>query len=70
MTSASVSIGVSENVTLFIDEDDDIDAMAIERAMKKLKLNNKLIRAVDRIDALDQMRGINGQKKIQKPFLT
>lgn len=45
----------AENVTLLVVEDDDIDYMMIQRAMKQCKSNNRLVRAVDGQDALDML---------------
>lgn len=61
--------GSQEDVTIFVVDDDDIDAMGIERALLKLKLHNTLIRAVDGIDALEYLRGENGKNKIVRPFI-
>lgn len=58
-----------KEATLLIVEDDDIDAMAIERSFKKLKLDNDLVRAKDGIEALEIMRGENGKTKLEKPYL-
>lgn len=40
-------------VTLLLVEDDDVDAMTIERAFKKLKIGNDLVRACDGLEALE-----------------
>lgn len=61
--------GSQEDVTIFVVDDDDIDAMGIERALLKLKLHNTLVRAVDGIDALEYLRGENGKNKIARPFI-
>lgn len=60
---------IHSEVTLLIVEDDDLDAMAITRAFKKLKLANPLIRAKDGVDALEYLRGENGKEKINKPYM-
>lgn len=59
----------SNDVTLLIVEDDDIDAMAIDRAFKKLRLANSLIRAKDGVEALEFLRGENGREPISKPYM-
>lgn len=58
-----------KEATLLVVEDDDIDAMAIERSFKKLKLDNSLVRAKDGIEAFEIMRGENNKEQITKPFL-
>lgn len=59
----------SEEVTLLVIEDDDIDAMAIDRSFKKLRLANVLVRAKDGVEALEFLRGENGRDKISKPYM-
>lgn len=45
-----------KEVTLFIVDDDDIDAIALERALRKLRLLNTVYRAHDGQEALDMLR--------------
>lgn len=52
-------------VTLLLVEDDDVDAMGVERALKKRRIANRLVRARDGIEALEILRG--GQ--VARPFL-
>lgn len=59
----------SEEVTLLVVEDDDIDAMAIDRSFKKLRLANTLVRAKDGVEALEFLRGENGQEQITRPYM-
>lgn len=40
-------------VTLLLVEDDDVDAMTIDRAFKKLKIGNDIVRACDGIEAFE-----------------
>ncbi|MBL4865647.1 MAG: response regulator [Pseudomonadales bacterium] len=58
-----------EEVTLLVVEDDDLDATAINRSFKKLKLDNLMVRAKDGIEALEYLRGENGKEQVKKPFL-
>lgn len=44
-------------VTLFLVEDDDIDAMGVERALKRRRIVNPLLRARDGVEALEMLRG-------------
>jgi CheY-like chemotaxis protein len=50
-------------------EDNDLDAEKIERSMKKLHLDNPIIRARDGIEALDILRGQNGKVKLTQPYI-
>lgn len=52
-------------ITLFLIEDDDIDALTIERSFKKNRISNQIIRATDGIDALEKLRS----GAIPKPFV-
>ncbi|WP_426370512.1 response regulator [Pseudocolwellia sp. HL-MZ7] len=47
---------VSDDVTLLLIEDDDIDAMMIQRSFLKQRISNKIIRAYDGIEALEFLR--------------
>ncbi|OUR60646.1 two-component system response regulator [Colwellia sp. 39_35_sub15_T18] len=44
------------DVTLLLVEDDDIDAMTIERSFLKQRIANPIVRAYDGIEALDLLR--------------
>jgi len=44
-------------VSLFMVEDDDIDATALKRALHKLKLLNPIYRAKDGLEAIELLRG-------------
>lgn len=57
------------DVSLLMVEDDDLDATAITRAFKKLKLTNPLVRAKDGVEALEYLRGENGRTKIARPYM-
>lgn len=46
-----------KEVTLLIVDDDDIDAIALERALRKLRLLNTVLRARDGREALELLRG-------------
>lgn len=43
-------------VTIFVIDDDDVDAMAIKRALKQRKLANPMLRARDGMEALAMLR--------------
>ncbi len=45
-------------------EDDAVDAMVMERALKKCDLNYKLHHAHNGIEALDMLRGSGGKERI------
>lgn len=58
-----------EDVSILIVEDDDIDAMSIERSFKKLRLLNPLTRAKDGLEALEHLRGTNGKSILARPHI-
>ncbi|BCE01152.1 response regulator [Marinicellulosiphila megalodicopiae] len=45
----------AQEVTLFLIEDDDVDAMMIERSFEKNKIANKIVRAIDGVDAFEKL---------------
>jgi len=46
----------NSEVTLLLIEDDDIDAMSITRAFKKMNIGNGIIRACDGLEGLELLR--------------
>lgn len=55
----------SKPVTLFLIEDDDIDALTIERSFRKHKISNLIVRATDGVDAFEKLRS----GAVPKPFV-
>ncbi len=55
----------SKEVTLMLIDDDDVDAMALQRSFHKQKLGNRIIRAHDGQEALEMLEG--GQ--VPYPFI-
>ena len=56
-------------LTILLVEDDDGDARAVRRAFQKAKIVNPILRALDGIEALDMLKGVNGQSKPQAPYV-
>jgi CheY-like chemotaxis protein len=56
-------------VNIFLVEDDEVDVMAVRRALRELKIANPFFRAADGIEALEMLRGQNGRKKLPRPFI-
>ena len=54
-----------KEVTLLLVEDDDVDAMTIERAFDQLKIANTLVRACDGLEALEFL----DEGKVSAPFI-
>jgi CheY-like chemotaxis protein len=59
----------STEVNILLVEDDEVDVMAVKRALKDLKIANRLFRAADGIDAMEMLRGTNGKTRIPRPYL-
>ena len=60
---------VTENVSVLLVEDDEIDAIAIKRALTEEGLGSQIVHAVDGIEALECLRGQNGRDKLCEPLL-
>ncbi len=56
-------------LNILLVEDDDGDARAVERALKKVKVANPITRARDGIEALEILRGLNGKEKLHAPYI-
>jgi CheY-like chemotaxis protein len=56
-------------VNIFLVEDDEVDVMAVKRALTELKIANPFFRAADGIEALGMLRGENGKKKLPRPYI-
>ena len=53
-------------ITLLVVDDDDVDAMGIERALKKLNIRNPIVRARDGIEGLALLRQPNA---VPQPYI-
>ena len=52
-----------KNVNILLVEDDEVDVMNVQRAFKKIHINNQLFVAGDGLEALSMLRG-EGMEKI------
>lgn len=50
-------------------EDDDGDAMAVERSFRTLRVVQSIVRAGDGIEALQILKGTDSQPRLRKPYL-
>ena len=55
-----------QEVTVVLIDDDDVDAMGIARALKKLKILNPLVRARDGLEGLELLRG---SQAVKRPYI-
>lgn len=55
-----------KEVTIMLVDDDDVDVMGIERALKKLKIGNPLVRARDGSEALELLRD---PQAVRRPYI-
>jgi CheY-like chemotaxis protein len=56
-------------LTILLVDDDKVDVMAVRRSFRELKIANPVVEAHNGIEALDRLRGQNGQKKLPSPCL-
>ena len=50
-------------------DDDDVDVQGFKRAFAKHRIGNPITVAQDGIEALDNLRGLNGKAKVPRPRL-
>ncbi|HTP38833.1 MAG TPA: response regulator [Steroidobacteraceae bacterium] len=58
-----------EPVTILLVEDDDVDAEAVERNLKRLRIQGPVVRARDGVEALEMLRGTGGHAALRPPYL-
>ena len=56
-------------VTILLVEDDDVDAMTVERCLKQAKITNTMVRAQDGVEALEMLRGTHASAQLAAPYL-
>jgi len=56
-------------VNLLLVEDDEVDVQGLKRAFAKSRIGNPITVARDGVEALEILRGENGQAKLAKPHL-
>ncbi len=56
-------------MNILIVDDNEIDVMALKRAFSKANIDNPIRVAVDGVEAFEVLRGENGKKKLQKPYV-
>jgi CheY-like chemotaxis protein len=56
-------------ITILLVDDDKVDAMAVKRSFRELKIANPVIEAHNGIEALQHLRGENGYEKVSEPLL-
>jgi CheY-like chemotaxis protein len=54
-------------LNILLVDDDDMDVKALERAFRRDKIGNSVVRAVDGIEALEMLKGANGKTKPPSP---
>jgi len=55
-----------EEVTILVVDDDDVDVMGVQRALRKLKILNPVIRAHDGIEGLELLRN---SSIVKRPYI-
>jgi CheY-like chemotaxis protein len=59
----------TRTVNVLLVDDDDGDAKSVQRAFRSASIVNPIVRAIDGVDALDILRGMNGRTKLNAPYL-
>ena len=54
-------------LNILLIDDDDMDAKSLERAFRKAKIGNTIMRAMDGIEALEMLKAANGRTKPPSP---
>jgi CheY-like chemotaxis protein len=64
-------IGVEnpQTVNVLLVDDDDVDVTAVRRAFRKRRINNPLFVARDGLEALEMLRGEDGNEKVPHPYI-
>ena len=62
-------MGEAGTVTFLLVEDDEVDILAVKRALSRLKVMNQLVVAHDGVEALELLRGDGGPPEVTKPYL-
>jgi CheY-like chemotaxis protein len=60
---------MEQQIKFLVIEDNELDVEKIRRSIKKLALDNPLIRARDGVEALEILRGQNGKVKLRDPYI-
>ena len=60
---------VPKQVTLLLVDDDDGDAKAVQRAFRKARIANPILRAFDGLDALSILRGGGVEPGLERPHV-
>ncbi len=58
-----------DTVHILLVEDDEIDAEAVERSLRRCKVANPLHRVTNGLEALARLRGIDGVERLPRPFV-
>jgi CheY-like chemotaxis protein len=62
-------ISIANLINILLVEDDDGDAMAVERTFRKARITQSIVRAVDGIEALQILKGTGSHARLAKPNL-
>jgi hypothetical protein len=58
-----------DTATFLLVEDDDIDVFLLRKTLSDLRIANPVIVASDGVEALDVLRGSNGQTRLAQPYI-
>ena len=67
--SRTISDQNDKPVRILLVEDNEIDAMAVRRAFRKMSITNPITHAIDGIEALQLLRGDGADEPLAPPYL-
>lgn len=59
----------STEVTIFLVEDDDVDATTVMRGLTSADIRNPVVRVRDGVEAMEMLLGTNGKQKLMPPYI-
>jgi CheY-like chemotaxis protein len=59
----------STEVTIFLVEDDDVDATTVVRGLTRADIPNPVVRVRDGIEAMETLLGTNGKRRLMPPYI-
>lgn len=69
MSQASDRSATPKGVHVLLVEDNEVDREAVRRAFERHRIANPIHNAMDGIEALERLRGVNGKPKLPRPYL-
>ena len=62
-------MNIDPAISILMIEDDEVDVMAFQRAIKKSNITNQVFYASNGLEGLAYLRGEDGKQKIEQPCI-